>query len=133
MNKTVLMGRLSKDPEMRETNNGTSVTHFVVASNENIKTKDGYENKATFIDIVAWAGLGEFVNNNFVKGKPIYVEGSLFNDKWTDKDGNNRSFLRLRASKVSFVPTDNTRTERTSSEVESTEKVAAGTDDNMPF
>lgn len=98
-NFTILVGRLTTDPELKTTPNGVSVTSFSIANDI------GYgENKKTaFIPIVAWRGTAEFIAKNFAKGNLIGIQGSIQTRKYTDKDGNNRTVFEVVAEKAEFV------------------------------
>ena len=76
LNKIVLMGRLTRDPELRKTGSGTAVTSFTLAVDRDFKTQDG-EKETDFIDIVAWRGTAEFVFKYLSKGRMAVVEGRL--------------------------------------------------------
>ncbi|MCI5801390.1 MAG: single-stranded DNA-binding protein [Oscillospiraceae bacterium] len=101
MNKVFLLGRLTADPELRQTASNISVTSFTVAVNRPY-TK-GAERQADFIDVVAWRQSAEFVCRYFQKGKPILVEGRLQVRDYTDKNGNKRRVYEVQADNVSFV------------------------------
>ena len=101
LNKTVLMGRLTKDPELRHTQNNTPVAGFSIAV-ERSYSKD--KDKVTdFFDIVCWQGRAEFVARNFRKGQLICVEGRLQRREWTDKDGITRYAYEVIADSVHFA------------------------------
>lgn len=89
LNKIFIMGRLTRDPELRTTNSGTSVASFSLAVDRNYKGADG-EKETDFIDCVAWRQTGEFAAKYFTKGRMAVVEGRLQIRPWTDKEGNNR-------------------------------------------
>lgn len=89
LNKIFIMGRLTRDPELRTTNSGTSVASFSLAVDRNYKGADG-EKETDFIDCVAWRQTGEFAAKYFIKGRMAVVEGRLQIRSWTDKEGNNR-------------------------------------------
>ena len=97
LNKIILMGRLTKDPELRKTQTGKSVVSFTLAVD-----RDYQKDACDFIDIVAWEGTAEFVNRYFFKGKMCLVEGSLQSRKWSDKQGNNRTSWEVQAKSVYF-------------------------------
>ncbi len=84
MNKVILVGRLTADPELRQTTSGVSSCRFSVAVTRNYKNQNG-EYEADFIDCTAWRLTAEFVSRHFNKGKMILVEGSLRNSKYQDK------------------------------------------------
>lgn len=89
LNKIFIMGRLTRDPELRTTNSGTSVASFSLAVDRNYKGADG-EKETDFIDCVAWRQTAEFAAKYFTKGRMAVVEGRLQIRPWTDKEGNNR-------------------------------------------
>ena len=89
LNKIFIMGRLTRDPELRTTNSGTSVASFSLAVDRNYKGADG-EKETDFIDCVAWRSTAEFAAKYFTKGRMAIVEGRLQIRPWTDKEGNNR-------------------------------------------
>lgn len=89
LNKIFIMGRLTRDPELRTTNSGTSVASFSLAVDRNYKGADG-EKETDFIDCVAWRSIAEFAAKYFTKGRMPVVEGRLQIRPWTDKEGNNR-------------------------------------------
>ena len=88
LNKIFIMGRLTRDPELRTTNSGTSVASFSLAVDRNYKGADG-EKETDFIDCVAWRSTAEFAAKYFTKGRMAVVEGRLQIRPWTDKEGNN--------------------------------------------
>ena len=101
INKAILMGRLTRDPELRHTNSGTAVCSFSVAID------NGYgENRRTdFINCVAWSKTAEFVTNYFSKGKMIIVEGRIQSRSWDDPNGGKRYATEVVAENVSFGET----------------------------
>lgn len=101
LNKIILMGRLTRDPELRRTQSGTAVASFTLAVDRDYKPQDG-ERETDFIDIVAWRGTGEFVSKYFTKGRMAVVEGRLQVRDWTDKDGNKRRSTEVIADNVYF-------------------------------
>ena len=90
LNHIILMGRLTRDPELRRTGSGIAVASFSVAVDRDFGGKDGGEKKTDFIDCVAWRQTGEFVSKYFTKGRMIVVDGRLEMRDWTDKEGNKR-------------------------------------------
>lgn len=101
-NKVIIIGNVSNEIELKQTNNGTSVCSFNVAVNRFSKDP-GEEKKADFFTVVAWQSKAEFVSKYFSKGKPILVCGRLENRSWTDKNRNNRISTEIIAEEVSFV------------------------------
>lgn len=101
LNKIFLMGRLTRDPELRHTQTGTAVASFTLAVDRDFKDKGG-DKSTDFIDIVAWRQTGEFVSRYFTKGRMAVVEGRLQMRSWTDKDGNKRTSAEVVADNVYF-------------------------------
>ena len=89
LNSIIIMGRLTRDPELRRTGSGLAVANFTVANERDMKGQNG-ERETDFIDCVAWRQTGEFVSKYFQKGSMIVVSGRLTIRTWTDKDGNKR-------------------------------------------
>ena len=89
LNKIILMGRLTRDPELRRTESGTAVCSFSIAVDRDFKSKNG-EKETDFIDIVSWRATAEFVSKYFTKGRMAVVEGRLQIRDWTDRDGGKR-------------------------------------------
>ena len=90
LNHIVIMGRLTRDPELRRTGSGVAVTSFTVAVDRDFPSKESGEKETDFIDCVAWRQTGEFVSKYFTKGRMAVVSGRLQIRSWTDKDGNKR-------------------------------------------
>ena len=101
LNKIILMGRLTRDPELRRTQSGTPVTSFAIAVDRDFKAQNG-EKETDFIDIVAWRNTAEFVSKYFTKGRMAVVEGRLQIRDWTDKDGGKRRTAEVVADNVYF-------------------------------
>ena len=102
LNKIFLMGRLTRDPEMRHTQNGTAVASFSIAVDRDFKDKQSGEKVTDFVDIVAWRSTAEFVDKYFSKGRMAVVEGRLQMRDWTDKEGNKRRSAEVVADNVYF-------------------------------
>ena len=101
LNKIILMGRLTRDPELRRTGTGTAVTSFSLAVDRDFKSQSG-EKETDFIDIVAWRSTAEFVSKYFTKGRMAVVEGRLQIRDWTDKDGGKLRSAEVVADNVYF-------------------------------
>ena len=101
LNRIILMGRLTRDPELRKTQSDTPVCSFSLAVDRDYK-KDGEKKETDFIDIVAWRATAEFVSKYFTKGRMAVVEGRLQLRDWTDKDGNKRRSAEVVADNVYF-------------------------------
>ena len=102
LNHIVIMGRLTRDPELRTTQAGVSVTSFTVAVDRDFGGRDGGERQTDFIDCVAWRQTGEFVSKYFHKGSMMVVSGRLQSRKWQDREGNNRTSWEINADNVYF-------------------------------
>ncbi len=102
LNRIIVMGRLTRDPELRHTQSGTAVASFTVAVDRDFKNKQSGEKETDFIDVVAWRQTGEFVTRYFTKGRMAVVEGRLQMRDWTDKDGHKRRSAEIVADSVYF-------------------------------
>ena len=102
LNKVVLMGRLTKDPELRRTGSGTAVTSFSLACDRDFKSRSG-DKETDFIEVVAWKNTAEFVSKYFGKGRMAVVDGRLQIRDWTDKAGNKRTTAEVVADNVYFA------------------------------
>ncbi|MBR6534359.1 MAG: single-stranded DNA-binding protein [Clostridia bacterium] len=110
LNKVIIAGRLTADPELKQTPNGVSVTSFTVAVNRRF-AKPGETNSADFLPVVAWRQQAEFITKYFRKGSSICVVGSLQSRTWNDNQGNKRYAYEVVVDEASFVDskTDNAR------------------------
>ena len=102
LNHITIMGRLTRDPELRRTGSGIAVASFSLAVDRDFSPKDGGERETDFIDCVAWRQTGEFVSKYFAKGRMAVVSGRLQIRGWTDKDGNKRRSAEVIADNVYF-------------------------------
>ena len=109
MNHIVLMGRLTRDPELRHTQTGTPVASFTLAVDRRFTPKDGGEKQTDFIDIVAWQNTAEFVSKYFTKGQMAAVSGRLQIRDWTDRDNNKRRSAEVVADNVYFTESKKSR------------------------
>ena len=105
LNRIILMGRLTRDPELRHTQSGTAVASFSLAVDRDFKSRDSGEKATDFIDIVAWRNTAEFVSKYFTKGRMAVVEGRLQIRDWTDRDGGKRRSAEVVADNVYFGDT----------------------------
>ncbi len=101
LNKITIMGRLTRDPELRRTQSGLAVTSFSIACDRDFKSQDG-EKETDFIDIVAWRQTAEFVTRYFTKGRMAVVVGRLQIRDWTDREGGKRRTAEVVADSVYF-------------------------------
>lgn len=102
LNKAILMGRLTADPELRRTQNGTPVTTFTLAVNRSF-TRSGEQPQTDFIDIVAWSKTAEFVSKWFTKGQLVAVAGRIQVRNWEDKNGQKRRSFEVIAEEAHFA------------------------------
>ena len=102
LNKIIIMGRLTRDPELRRTGSGTAVTSFSLACDRDFKSQSG-DKETDFIEFVAWKNTAEFVSKYFSKGRMAVVEGRLQIRDWTDKAGNKRTTAEVVADNVYFA------------------------------
>ena len=124
-NKSVLIGHIVADPELKTTPKGVNVCSFRIAVDR--PYKQGDERKADFINIVAWRGTGEFVSRYFSKGKVIGIEGAIQTRDYTDKDGNKRYGFEVVAEKAFFVAP------KTSDDAQNGNAPTAESDDYAPI
>ena len=101
LNHITIMGRLTRDPEMRRTGSGVAVTSFTIACDRDFGQNG--QKETDFIDITAWRNTAEFVNKYFTKGRMAVVSGRLQIRSWTDKDGNKRKSAEVVADNVYFA------------------------------
>lgn len=103
-NHVVIMGNMTRDPEIRTTANGKRVTDITIAVNERVQRGDKWEDDTTFVDVTVWEKMAEMIERFGGKGKSILIEGRLRLDKWQDKTtGENRSKLKVIATGVTFM------------------------------
>ena len=114
LNHIVLMGRLTRDPELRRTGSGTAVASFTLAVDRDFGNRETGERETDFIDSVAWRNTAEFVSKYFTKGRMAVVSGRLQIRNWTDKEGNKRKAAEVVADSVYFGDSrhDDTGTQR---------------------
>ena len=101
LNVAIIMGRITADPELKQTPNGVYVTSFTVAVNRDY-VKQGEERQADFINVTAWRNTAEFITKYFKKGSSIVVKGAIQTRNYTDNQGNKRTFFEIVASDVYF-------------------------------
>lgn len=103
-NRVILMGNLTRDPEMRQTQSGTSICRFSIAVNRSSSSQDGSQRDETcFVDIDSFGRTAENISKYFSKGKPILVEGRLRQDSWEDKQGQKRTKLVVVLERFEFI------------------------------
>jgi len=103
-NKVILLGRLTRDPELRQTTGGTSVTDFGLASTRVWKNKDREQQEETlFVDVVAWGAQAELIHGSVKKGHRLMIEGRLKLETWESKEGEKRSRIRVHMEGFQFI------------------------------
>ena len=102
LNRIILMGRLTRDPELRHTQTGTVVASFSLAVDRDFRNRDSGEKGVDFIDVVAWRNTAEFVSKYFTKGRMAVVEGRLQIRDWTDREGGKRRSAEVVADNIYF-------------------------------
>ena len=139
-NRVLLMGNLTRNPELRYTPSGTAVSDLGLAVNENFKNKAGETVEQTcFVDVVVWGRQAEIASEYLKKGSSVFVEGRLQLDQWENQQGEKRSKLRVRADRIQFLSGTNKGTEQVASksnEPSAPESVAepeVEDDDDVPF
>lgn len=100
LNRVILIGRLTRDPELRTTNTGKNVVEFSIAVDKRIKPTDPSQPTADFFRVKAWGNTADFVSNYLTKGRLVAVDGRLETRKFVDKDGNNREIVEVVADNV---------------------------------
>jgi len=109
MNQIAIMGRLTRDPELRETPSGVPVARFSLAVDRGFTPKDGGERQTDFIDVVAWRGTASFVSKYFSKGQMAAVTGRLQIRDWTDKENIKRRSAEVVADNIYFTESKKSR------------------------
>lgn len=130
LNNVVIMGRLTRDPELRRTQGGTAVTSFTMAVDRDFKSQSG-EKETDFIDVVAWRNTGEFAAKYLSKGRMAAVEGRIQVRDWQDKDGNRRKSVEVVADNVYFA--DSKRDSKPQESRDDQESDEIEDDGDLPF
>lgn len=131
MNKAILMGRLTRDPEMRTTSSNISVCTFTLAIDRKFKNAAG-EKQADFIQIVAWRQLAEFCSKYFHKGSRMLVTGTIQSRSWDDTEGKRHSVTEVVADDIEFVDTKKSEGSYESAAPSQTTAPAAASDGFFP-
>jgi single-strand DNA-binding protein len=136
-NKIILVGNLGRDPELRYTPQGTPVCSFSLATNERRKDRNSGENHdvTTWFRVTLWGRQAETASQYLTRGNPVYIEGRLRVEAWTDRDGKQRHSLEVQATDMQFI--GGNKSESADSPKASTSEPAAPpadlTDDDVPF
>lgn len=138
LNNAIIMGRLTADPTLKKTNNGTSVVSFTLAVERDFASRDTSEKETDFINVVAWRGTAEFVEKYFTKGRMAVVSGRVQTRKWQDNDGNNRYATEIVADSVYFGDSKRSEGNNTTPEQSATRGTTGGIkeiedDGDLPF
>lgn len=132
LNSVIIMGRLTRDPELRRTQGGTAVTSFTMAVDRDFKSQSG-EKETDFIDVVAWRNTGEFAAKYLAKGRMAAVEGRIQVRDWQDKDGNRRKSVEVVADNVYFADSKRDSKPQESRTVDDQEFDEIEDDGDFPF
>lgn len=137
LNHITIMGRLTRDPELRKTGTGVSVASFTIACDRDFADKQTNQKETDFVDIVAWKNTADFVSKYFTKGRMAVVSGRLQIRSWNDKDGNKRKTAEIIADNIYF---GDSKSESTTSDFSISENVQMGgfdvltdNDEGLPF
>jgi len=117
-NKVIVMGNLTRDPELRYTPSGTPVCTLRMACNRKFKSGDTYKDEVCFLSVVVWSKTAENCNTYLKKGNPVFVEGRLQSRTWEDKDGKKVFVLEVVAENVQFLGSKKEKEEPTKAEDE---------------
>lgn len=132
-NRVILMGNLTRDVEIKNTTS-RPVANISIALNRKFKTKDdGQKEETTFVDCEAWGNTAEMMAKYLHKGRTVHVEGRLKQDRWQDKDGNNRSRLLVLVENFEFVGPPNDTDRRASKPSNTQSKPVGVSEDDIPF
>ena len=140
-NKVILVGNLGRDPELRYTPQGTPVCSFSIATNERRKDKTGeMQDQTTWFKVTLWGRQAETASQYLTRGRPIYIEGRLRVEEWTDRDGKQRHTLEVHATDMQFIggagrdeATPPTAKAAAATAQEPTADAADLNDDDVPF
>jgi single-strand DNA-binding protein len=103
-NKIIVVGNLGRDPELRYTPQGNAVCSFSLATNEKRRDKSGeFQDVTTWFRVTLWGNQAENASKYLAKGRPVYIEGRLRTEEWTDRDGNTRTSLEVNATEMQFL------------------------------
>ena len=132
LNHITIHGRLTADPELKQTQSGVSVCNFIVAVDRSYK--NGEEKQTDFFTVVCWRGLADMVSKHFAKGKEILVSGEMQSRKWQDNDGNNRVSWEIQANTIDFCGNKgNTNPITTNATQGNLDAVVDDTESDLPF
>jgi len=130
-NRVILVGNLTKDPELRYTSGGTAIANFSLAVNYKTGKGDTKKDEVDFFDIETWEKTAELASQYLKKGSSVLIEGRLKQDRWEDESGKKRSRIKIVASEVQFL--DSKKDSGANSQPEDNEKYSGGNSDMAPF
>lgn len=137
INQVVLVGRLTRDPELRTLPSGASLCQLGIASNENYKDGDEWKERANFIDVTVWGRQAESCAEYLSKGRQVCIHGNLRYRSWTNDNGDKRSKLEVNARQVQFLSDGSGGKKHTDDDVPYDDEPVAATagadDDDIPF
>ena len=131
LNQIVIHGRLTADPELKQTQSGVSVCNFTVAVDRSYSK--GEDKITDFFTVVCWRGLADMVSKYFGKGKEILVSGEMQSRRWQDNDGNNRISWEIQAQSVDFCGSKGNINPTEQNATQSEFKEVSPDDDSLPF
>lgn len=132
MNKAIIIGNLTRDPDLKSTQSGIPVASFTVAVNRRFKNANG-EQETDYINIVAWRQLAELCGKYLKKGNKVGITGSIQTRKYTDKNGVERTATEILADEAEFLTPKSTRESRTEFEASELEDFTPPADGELPF
>ena len=137
MNRVTIMGRLTRDPELRRTGNGIAVANFRLAVERDHISKEDGSKEADFLDVTAWRSTAEFAAKYLTKGRMVAVDGRLQSRTYDDKDGNKRNAVEIVADRIYFADAKRNDDHSTQNAYQPTEQPGfeevTGDDESLPF
>ena len=130
LNKVFLMGNLTRDVELKKTPSNMSVANIGLAVNRQYRANDETREETTFVDCEAWGRTAEVMGQYLRKGRPVFIEGRLKLDQWQDRDGNNRSKLKVVIDNFQFI---DSRGGKSDAPTEASAPVQSVPEDEIPF
>lgn len=133
-NKVLIMGNLTRDPELKQTPSNQSVAQIGLALNRKFKDREGnMREEVTYVDCEAWGRTAEVMAQYLSKGKPVFIEGRLKLDQWQDKDGNNRSKMKVVIESFQFIDSKGGQSSQPPTNATSPAPQTAPPTDDIPF
>ncbi|MDG1137320.1 MAG: single-stranded DNA-binding protein [Phycisphaerales bacterium] len=133
-NKVLIMGNLTRDPELKQTPSNQSVAQIGLALNRKFKDREGnMREEVTYVDCEAWGRTAEVMSQYLSKGKPVFIEGRLKLDQWQDKDGNNRSKMKVVIESFQFIDSKGGQSSQPPTNATNPAPQTAPPTDDIPF